>query len=93
MTLLDYTGAAYFGNGEYDATVPKSASYSVNEKWNGLCNNAGIDPKTGEKRNAFSWFSLDRNATIYIALGAIGVVVLLGASAYLIVKSKRNRDC
>lgn len=74
--ILDYAGYAANGN-SYEGLV-KSVSYSVNDKWNGLCNHANIDPNTGQLRSSLFNFGLSSAKTPLIILGAtIGVLILL----------------
>ena len=88
--ILDYGGGSY-KEGRYVPDVPKSAYYSVNEKWNTLCSLAGVDPKTGEARG---WsldlgFSGDMKKSLLIAGGTLFVIIIAG-SAYLIWKRRKR---
>ena len=88
--ILDYGGGSY-KEGRYYPDVPKSAYFSVNEKWNTLCSNAGVDPKTGEARD---WsldlgFSGDMKKSLLIASGTLFVIIVAG-SAYLIWKWRKG---
>lgn len=85
--ILDYTGYAANGN-SYEGLV-KTVPYSVNEKWNGLCSQAGVDPNTGQLRSPFFSFSLSGAKTpLIITGGVIGVLILL--EAIVIVIRKKN---
>lgn len=76
QSILDYSGYAANGN-SYEGLV-KTVPYSVNEKWNGLCSQAGVDPNTGQLRSLFFSFSLsDAKTPLLIMGGAIGVLALL----------------
>ena len=89
VKIKDYTGSAY-KDGEYDATVPKGGEYSVNEKWNTLCSNAGIDPKTGEMRT----FSLSFNFSAVSVFLIIGIAALVPTAlwlAFFLFKRHRSR--
>ena len=89
IKILDYGGGSY-KDGGYNPDVPKSAYFSVNEKWNTLCSNAGVDPKTGETRG---WsldlgFSGDMKKSLFIAGGTLFGIIVAG-SAYLIRKWRK----
>lgn len=88
--ILDYGDGSY-KEGRYDPNVPKTAYYSVNEKWNTLCSQAGIDPRTGETRgwNLDLSFSGDVKKSVIIAGGAL-FVVIIGGLAYLIWKWRKG---
>lgn len=88
--ILDYSGGSY-KEGRYDPDAPKSAYYSVNEKWNTLCSNAGIDPKTGEARgwNLDLGFSGDMKKSLLIAGGTFFIIIVAG-STYLIWKWRKR---
>lgn len=74
--ILDYAGYAANGN-SYEGLV-KSVPYSVNEKWSGLCNQAGIDPNTGIIRSSAFDFNLSgAKIPLLIMCGTIGVLILL----------------
>ncbi len=76
--ILDYTG--YSANGNSYEGLTKNAQFSVNEKWNTMCSQAGIDPKTGKERGWFFSF-LDISNPILL----IGIVIGLGLVISLIV--------
>ena len=74
--ILDYAG--YVANGNSYEGLVKSVSYSVNDKWNGLCNQAGVDPNTGQLRSSLFGFDLsDAKIPLLIMGGAVGVLILL----------------
>ena len=86
--ILDYTGYAANGN-KYDGLDKHAGGYfSVNEKWNTMCSQAGIDPKTGGDR-AFT-FTLSRRAIILIVGGVIAVLFVGGFVTYFVIKRKRK---
>lgn len=80
---LDYTGYDA-STGSYEG-ASKTASYSVNEKWNTMCSQVGIDPKTGEKRGIdFSWLTSKEFigimivvATALVSAGAVLVIIII----------------
>lgn len=88
--ILDYGGGSY-KEGRYDPDVPKSTYYTVNEKWNTLCSQAGIDPKTGEARgwSLVLGFSGDMKKSLLIVGGTLFVIIVAG-SAYLIWKWRKG---
>ncbi len=89
VKILDYGGDAYI-NGEYNPSVPKSGTYSVNEKWNAICSKAGIDPKTGEKRSFSIDFSFFGNKT-FLSFLVIFLFGLLGIGTWLFMVLRRRR--
>lgn len=85
--ILDYTG--YAANGNSYEGLTKSSYFSVNEKWNTMCSQAGIDPKTGEIRAIdLSWFE-NSNIKAIIAFGGIVIVVISLAVFFIIYKHKK----
>ena len=89
--ILDYTG--YAANGNSYEGLTKSASFSVNEKWNTMCSQAGIDSKTGQIRGFdFSLFSSAAGRTLIILI-AIAVVAGIAIGAIPFIRLyKRKRD-
>lgn len=87
--ISDYTGYAKNGN-SYEG-LTKDASFSVNEKWNTMCSQAGIDPNTGKNRgiNLFGWLSSDI-AKIALIIGSITLVSVGGVVAFIIIKKKKQ---
>lgn len=86
VKIWDYTGYAANGN-KYDGLV-KNAQFSVNEKWNTMCSQAGIDPNTGLDRNNFlEW--IKEHKSLVIALG-VGIVVVIGGATILIIHKKKK---
>ena len=79
-----------YKNNSYADSV-KDGRYSVNEKWNTLCSQAGIDPNTGKTRglNLFGWLSSD-TAKIALIIGSITLVSVGGAVAFIIIKKKKQ---
>lgn len=86
--ILDYTGYAANGN-KYEGLEPekKSAPYSVNEKWNTICSQAGIDPKTGQDRSTFVFPEIS-NLVWYLLIGVIALVPIIIFTIVLIKKKK-----
>ena len=80
--ILDYTGYASNGN-SYDG-LEKTSSFSVNEKWNTMCSQAGIDPKTGNKRSLinFNFLSSDTSKFVF----AIGITTVVFTSLYFVLR-------
>ena len=86
--ILDYIG--YASNGNSYEGLEKTTFFSVNEKWNTMCNQAGIDPKTGMARAInFSWFEGNTGCFI-IFVGGTALVVSLITIAAIIIKKKKN---
>ena len=85
--ILDYTGYAKNGN-KYDG-LEKNQYFSVNEKWNTMCSQAGIDPKTGEIRGVdfLSWLKANKVVIIIVSVAVIGVA---GFTTFLIIKKKKK---
>lgn len=88
--ILDYTG--YSANGNSYENLEKGSSFSVNEKWNTMCSQAGIDPKTGKARSFnLSW--LDGNTGKFVIyVGGVSFIVVLSLSVLLFIKHKRKQD-
>ena len=74
--ILDYTGYSANGN-TYDGLV-KDSYFSVYEKWNTMCSQAGIDPNTGLTRSFGFSFSISGVLVIGISLGFSAFVALFG---------------
>ncbi|MBO4667507.1 MAG: hypothetical protein J5666_05225 [Bacilli bacterium] len=84
--IMDYTG--YAANGNSYEGLEKTSSFSLNEKWNTMCSNAGIDPNTGKTRTInLSWLSGD-NAKFFVIVGGVGFIFTLLAITYAILKKK-----
>ena len=87
--IWDYTGYAANGN-KYDG-LTKNAQFSVNEKWNTMCSQAGIDPNTGLERNNFlEW--IKEHKLLVFGGGAALVIVVTGMVFIFISKKKKQRD-
>ena len=90
--IKDYTGEGY-KDGEYHPEVPKTSEFSINEKWNTLCSQAGIDPKTGANRSVLSFLNLSGNTWNIVGLVGVTLLVLaIGAIAMLIKNKSRVED-
>ncbi len=78
--ILDYSG--YAANGNSYIGLTKTLSYSVHEKWNGLCSRAGVDPSTGElKKNWFdSLFNGSASVWTIMVVSALLMAALLSFS-------------
>ena len=86
--ILDYTG--YNDNGNSYEGLEKNASFSVSEKWNTLCSQAGIDPKTGKSRGD-SQSLLDGNTgKFFIIVGGMAIIVSLGTIGFILFRKKRK---
>ena len=89
--ILDYTG--YAANGNSYEGLNKSASFSVNEKWNTMCSGAGIDPKTGQiKGFDFSLFSSAAGRTLIILIAVAAVAGIAIGTIPFIRLHKRKQD-
>ena len=74
--IQDYTG--YAANGNSYEGLEKNASFSINEKWNTMCSQVGIDPKTGQKRKiGFNFLSSDLAKFAVVVGGTFVVFTLL----------------
>ena len=88
--ILDYTGYAANGN-SYEGLV-KNAYFSINEKWNTMCSQVGIDPNTGETRGIdWSWLQ-SRTFKMILIIGGTSLVVIGGVVVLLIVRKRRRQD-
>lgn len=83
--ILDYTG--YSSNGNSYVGLEKTSSFSVNEKWNTMCSQTGIDPNTGAQRVGFIGSIFGSRTVMVGILGSAALVVLLGLFGIL----ERNR--
>lgn len=83
--ISDYVG---YKDGSYEQAT-KTGIYSVNEKWNTMCSQVGIDPKTGEDRSFFLQFEDFSKKGIILIGGTFGImfVVIVG---YMVVKNKKR---
>ena len=84
--IYDYTGYAANGN-SYEGLI-KNSQFSVNEKWNTMCSQAGLDPKTGEKRAVgfLSFLNITINSAFLMAGASIGFSLLL--VIFIVIKRK-----
>ena len=88
--ILDYTGYAANGN-SYEGLV-KNAYFSINEKWNTMCSQVGIDPNTGEARGIdWSWLQ-SRTFKMILIIGGTSLVVIGGVVVLLVVRKRRRQD-
>ena len=88
--ILDYTGYAANGN-SYEGLV-KNAYFSINEKWNTMCSQVGIDPNTGEVRGLdWSWLQ-SRSFKMMLIIGGTSLVVIGGVVVLLIIRKRRRQD-
>ena len=87
--IWDYTG--YAANGNSYEGLEKNAQFSVNEKWNTMCAQAGIDSNTGEERNNFiEWIKEHKKLVIIIGILTLGVVA--GVIFLFVLKKKKARQ-
>ena len=83
--IFDYTG--YAANGNSYEGLTKNAQFSINEKWNTMCSQAGIDPNTGELRSiSLSW--LGKEGTKAIIIIAAFAVVIIGITLLVVIYKK-----
>ena len=87
--ILDYTG--YSANGNSYVGLEKTSSFSVNEKWNTMCSQAGIDPNTGKKRSFFSFLDFSNPILLIVLVVGVGAVVSLGVMLYMLKKKKQGK--
>ena len=88
--ILDYSG--YSSNGNSYEGLEKSSSFSVNEKWNTMCSQAGIDPKTGKARSInLSWLSGNTGKFVLI-VGGVSFIVVLSLVVLMIIKRRKNKE-
>lgn len=87
--INDYTGYAKNGN-SYEG-LEKNGSFSINEKWNTMCSQAGIDPNTGKVRS-MNWFSVNGTTIkIILLIGAGALVSAGGLVVYTLLKKKKEK--
>lgn len=85
IKILDYTG--YAANGNSYEGLEKNAYFSVNEKWNTMCSQVGIDPNTGAERNDFlEWI---KNNKVVVIVGGIAILGIAGFAIFLVIKKKK----
>lgn len=88
--IADYTG--YSGNGNSYEGLTKNGWFSVNEKWNTMCSQAGIDPKTGKARSNFlSFFDISNPIFLVILIVGSGLLISVLVMLYLL-KRRKARD-
>ena len=86
IKILDYTG--YAANGNSYVGLVKNSSYSVNEKWNTMCSQAGIDPNTGEIRTfSFGWLASEEFRMAILVGGT--ALLLVGGLVFIYFRKKR----
>lgn len=86
--ILDYTG--YSANGNSYEGLTKNAQFSVNEKWNTMCSQAGIDPKTGKERGWFFSF-LDISNPILLIGVVIGLSLVISLIVMFVLLARKKR--
>ena len=87
--ILDYTGYSYHGN-SYEG-LEKNAYFSVDEKWNTMCSQAGINPVTGKDKNTNLSLLNGNTNKFAIIVGGVAIVVSLGTIGFIIFKKKRRQ--
>ena len=88
--ILDYTG--YTANGNSYEGLTKKSSFSVNEKWNTMCSQAGIDPKTGEARSlSLNIGSISKKTLLLLFGGSAAFIALLGVFAFFMRRHDLSR--
>ena len=80
--ILDYTG--YANNGNSYEGLEKNAYYSINEKWNTICSQVGIDPNTGLDRSSFN---INTPVIIVVVSITVGAIIVFGI--ILFIKKRR----
>ena len=88
--ILDYTG--YSANGNSYEGLTKTSSFSVNEKWNTMCSQAGIDPKTGAYRSFNTSFLKSEEFKATLVIGGVAIVIIALVIIYLIIKRKKMNN-
>ncbi|MBO6280350.1 MAG: hypothetical protein J6M95_02080 [Bacilli bacterium] len=85
--IWDYTG--YANNGNSYEGLEKNAQFSVNEKWNTMCSQVGIDPKTGQDRGIdfLTWFKENR---LLVLGAAILILFVTFFTAFFFIKKKKR---
>lgn len=82
-TILDYAG--YADNGNSYEGLEKNAQYSVDEKWNTMCNLVGINPKTGLDNSSIG------NDVVWISLiFLIAIMTILVITIALFIKKRKT---
>ena len=87
ITIKDYIGWAANGN-KYDGLEEKLGTFAVNVKWNTMCSRVGIDPKTGEARNPFSWLG-DPKVIFFLVIALVGIAGI-ALFAVILIRKKKN---
>ena len=88
--INDYTG--YAANGNSYEGLEKNGSFSINEKWNTMCSQAGIDPNTGKVRST-NWFSVNGTTIKIILLISAGALVSAGGLVvHTLIKKKKEKQ-
>ena len=89
IKIWDYTG--YAANGNSYEGLEKNQQFSVNEKWNTMCSQVGIDPNTGLERNNFlEW--IKEHKLIVIAIVGLTVIIVPGIVIIIVMKKKKERS-
>ena len=86
--IKDYTG--YAANQNSYIGLEKSAEFSVNEKWNTMCSQAGIDPNTGANRSMIISLGSDKKGIIIF--GGFFAIVAFGGFVLLTYKKKHRKE-
>ena len=87
VKISDYTG--YAANGNSYEGLEKNSQFSVNEKWNTMCSNAGINPNTGASTANFGGVSMSTTKLLLLVGGAlVGVICIF--ILYEMLKKKRK---
>ena len=90
--IQDYTG--YSSNNNSYEGLEKTSYFSVNEKWNTMCSQAGIDPNTGKKRSFInlSFLSSDTGKFVFFLGGSIILGIALYVTLKIIEKKKNGKQ-
>ena len=81
--IKDYVG--YTNNGNSYEGLIKTSTFTVYEKWNTLCSQAGIDPKTGKDRKIdISGATFSKKTILLISAGVLGFMLILGVGAFFL---------
>ena len=85
--IKDYSG--FLENGGTYEGLEKDTNYSVNEKWNAMCLNAGVDPNSGELLKDKPLFKISGKAIVIVILCAS---LIISITLIIVLKEKKKNS-
>ena len=91
VTLQDYAQGSYSGNNDSYSGLSRDTNFTVKEKWEGLANQANIDPTSGvAKAKAVLSPIVGNNGNDILVMGSISLVGLISIGGFFFVRKMRR---